>query len=397
MKKFKAMLTTVLSAAMVFSMAILPASAAETPTTTSTEITGVSFDKYYISEKGSSLPDETFTFTMTPDTSIADSNLTNGEMEILPGLSLGDANATVTLTFGSQATDTATKMKKDGKYAEKLTGFFSFSDVVWPKKAATYRYIVKEIAGTNTGITYDDKEYTVDVVVNNSGEVVYAFSGTVDKDTGLMSTDTKQPIVFDNTCSTDLLTIKKTVSGDLANKTKQFKFTILIPVAGNATDGITLAEGTEFTGTFTRKTDSEAKETTSITVKVGTPAEFTLADGESLTFEGVPEKMIYTITEDEESSANYTTNISGETTVIKDNKEEKVTAYVENSKVFDASDNGAKMPIKEGGNTVTFYNALNTATPTGIVLEYAPYIIAMLIVIAGAVLFMASKKRRIER
>jgi pilin isopeptide linkage protein len=398
MKKFKTMLTTVLSAAMVFSMAILPASAAETPTTTSTEVTGVSFDKYYISESGTSLPDATFTFTMTPDTSVADKNLKNGEMEILPGIALGtntagEDNATVTLTFGSQATDTSTRADVGGKYAEKLTGTFNLTDVEWPAKAATYRYIVKETAGTNSAITYDDNEFTVDVVVNNSGEVAYAFSGVVAED-GSMSKDTKEPIVFKNTCKTDSLIIKKTVSGDLANKTKQFEFTILIPVEG---DNIDIDDTKTFTGTFSRKTDSEAAETTSITVTVGTEAKFTLADGETLTFEGLPQGMIYTITEDATSSANYKTSILGMTTVVTEDGATNNIKYVEDGKTFDASKAGKNMPIVDGGNTVTFTNTLNTATPTGIVLEYAPYIIAMLIVIAGAVLFMVSKKRRIER
>jgi pilin isopeptide linkage protein len=392
MKKFKKLLTTLLSAAMVFSMAVLPAQADEQTigTQTSTAITGVSFDKYYISEKGMSVPDQTFTFTMTPDTSIENSNLTNGEMSIVPGLALGDDNATVTLTFGSQATTTATQTKVDGKYAEKLSGFFSFSNVTWPAKAATYRYIVKETAGTNTGITYDTNEYTVDVVVDNNGTVVYAFCGTVAEDK-TMSQETKQPIVFKNTSNTDSLTIKKTVTGDLANKTKQFKFTISIPKIG---DNITIDDNVTYTGTFTRATNSEAKGTTSITVTVGTDAEFTLADGESLTFEGLPQGMIYTITEDSESSGNYTTNISGVTTVVVDGKAQTVTDYVENSKVFDASKNGENMPIVDGGNTVTFINALNTTTPTGLVLEYAPYLIVMLIVIVGAVLVLVSKKKR---
>jgi pilin isopeptide linkage protein len=421
MRKFKKLLTALLSTAMITSMAVLPAMATDDNTasgsgstgtnteaaekagdtdsegdTDSKEIKTVTFDKYYISEKGSVLPDETFTFTMVPATV---SQVNNAAPKTADGLEIVSGNAlktsTVTLTFNSANKDIVKTTTDDGKYAEKLTGTFSLEGINWGTEPKVYRYTVSEVAGQNKNITYSTDTYTVDVYTNNEGKAVYALCGEIDTATQQMKTDesTKKLLKFENTSSVDVLEIKKTVTGSLGSKTTQFDFTLDIPVEG---DNIELKAGDTFTGTFTRASGSSKADDTQITIKVGTPAKFTLADGESLKIEGVPEGMIYIVEEDATTSADYKTSIVGTTTQVINGQDTTVTAKVPDGKKFDAHKTAQNMQIVDGGNTVEFTNDKDN-TPTGLVLEYAPYLMGMLIVVIGAVLALVSRKRRTAR
>jgi hypothetical protein len=398
MKKFKKLLTTLLSTAMIASMAVLPAMADETAgtgTTTSTEIKTVTFDKYYISEKGSVLPDETFSFTMVPAT-VTNVNgaapKTADGLEIVSGKAL--TTSTVTLPFNSANTNIV-KTTVDGKYAEKLTGTFSLEGINWGTEPKVYRYTVSETNGESEHIAYSTDQYTVDVYTNNEGKAVYALCGEIDETTQLMKTDedSKKLLVFKNTASVDILKIEKVVTGALGSKTTQFDFTLDIPVGG---EDINLKAGDTFTGKFTRASGSSKADVTEMTITVGTTAEFTLANGESLEIEGVPQGMIYIVKEDETTSADYTTSIVGTTTQIVNGKSQEVKATVDDGKEFDARSTAQDMKIVDGGNSVVFTNDKDM-TPTGLVLEYAPYLIGMLIVIAGAVLALVSKKKRMAK
>jgi pilin isopeptide linkage protein len=364
--------------------------------TDSAEIKTVTFDKYYISGKGNVLPDETFTFTMVPATV---PQVNNAAPKTADGLEIVSGNAlktsTVTLTFNSANKDIVKTTTDDGKYAEKLTGTFSLEGINWGTEPKVYRYTVSEVAGQNKNITYSTDTYTVDVYTNNEGKAVYALCGEIDTTTQRMKTDesTKKLLVFKNTASADVLEIKKVVTGSLGSKTTQFDFTLDIPVGG---EDINLKEGDTFTGKFTRVSGSSKAAVTEMTITVGTTAEFTLADGESLKIEGVPEGMIYIVTEDATTSADYKTSIVGTTTQKINGKDTQVTAKVDDGKTFDARSGAQDMKIVDGGNSVVFTNDKDS-TPTGLILEYAPYLIGMLIVLIGAALALVSKKRRTER
>jgi hypothetical protein len=197
----------------------------------------------------------------------------------------------------------------------------------------------------------------------------------------------KKVLEFKNTSSTDTLIIKKEVTGSLADKTKQFNFTILIPEGG---DAINLGSDSSFTGTIHRATNSTANDT-SVTVTVGTEKTFTLADGEYVTFEGVPKGMIYTVTEDEYD--DYTTTIEATASTTEGNASSNDTADVDGN-TFNASTEN--FPIVNGGNTVTFTND-KEVTPTGLALEFGPYLAILGVAVAGAVIVFASRKRRTER
>jgi hypothetical protein len=419
MRKFKKLLTALLSTAMITSMAVLPAMATDdtasgtgsTGTNTeaaekagdtdsegdtdSAEIKTVTFDKYYISEKGNVLPDETFTFTMVPATVPQVNNATpktEDGLEIVPGIAL--KTSTVTLTFDS-ANANIEQTTVNGKYAEKLTGTFSLEGINWGTEPKVYRYTVSETPGDSEYISYSQDVYTVDVYTNNEGKAVYALCGEIDKDTQRMNADesTKKLLKFENTSSVDVLTIKKVVTGSLGSKTTQFDFSILIPVGG---EDINLKADDTFTGKFTRASGSSKADEKEITIEVGTEKKFTLADGESLTIEGVPQGMIYIVKEDATTSADYKTSILGTTYQVINGKSVEVTSPVDDGKTFDARSDAQDMKIVTGGNTVVFTNDKDS-TPTGLILEYAPYLMGMLIVVIGAVLALVSRKRRTAR
>jgi hypothetical protein len=399
MKKMKKLLTAILSTAMIFSLGAIPAFATNADNDdTNTKIlvdNAISFDKYYISSSGSIFPDAEFTFTMTPVEITGNPKTENG-LPIKSGIALSDDNSSVTLQFNSdnsEISQTTVDVKGEDNStvtlsAEKLTGSFSLDGIDWGTEPAVYRYTVTEDEGDNTAIDYDGTDFTVDIYVDNTGTPIYALCGDVDESTQLMTNTEadKKLLQFKNKTTVDSLEIKKEVSGSLASKTDQFSFKPNIPVEG---DNINLKAGDTFKATFTRKANSTAANTKEMTIIVGTPAEFTLADGEYIEITGVPEGMIYTV--EEIGATDYTTTIKGETSSTDGDASKKVSG-----KTFDATASGKNMPIVDGGNIVTFTNEKDI-TPTGLALEFGPYLAILGVAVAGAVIVFASRKRRTER
>jgi len=105
--------------------------------------------------------------------------------KILDGASVDvDVNATKTLT-GMELTAGMFSFvieSKDGTYTETVTndasGNVSFKTLKFTK-VGTYEYTVREIAGTNPGITYDSAVYTVTIVVEDNGEGGLKYTKTV--------------------------------------------------------------------------------------------------------------------------------------------------------------------------------------------------------------------------
>jgi pilin isopeptide linkage protein len=286
--------------------------------------------------------------------------------------------------------ETQTDVTVNGKKlsGEEVKKSFSFAGVDWPKEPAVYRYIVSETAGSSGNITYDSTTYVVDVTVDNEGDVVYVAGWNSTTAADQRTSDTKTPIVFNNICSSDNLKITKTVKGSLGSKTTQFKFSILIPIGTDDNSNGKLSASDTFSGTFTRNTDSLAKDVKEITITAGTAAEFTLADNETLLISNLPEGTIYTVKE--EVYSDYSTTIQGITkTANSTNGTSANTKDVEGVEF-------TNFPIVDGGNTVNYTNEKDV-TPTGIALDVAPYLAVLLIAIVGVVVAFAGKKRRTAR
>lgn len=144
------------------------------------------------------------------------------------------------------------------------------------------------------------------------------------------------------TPSNRTITLKKVVAGNMGDTNKEFKFSVS---GGNAT--------------ITKDTLKDDEETT-ITAKVG-------------------EKV--TITEDDYTSAGYTTTASA-TNDVKDGK------YEDHSYTFTVTKDMSTSTV------ITFTNTKTIQPPNGIITTIAPYAIMVVLAAGAAVYFVYSRRRR---
>lgn len=177
---------------------------------------------------------------------------------------------------------------ENGKYVISKDAAITFG--TFPH-AGEYVYTVSEKKESAEGVTYSAETYTLRVqVANGVNNGLYVKSITAEKGTNTGSEANKvAKILFTNTYrkNTSLMIEKKT-TGELADKTKQFNFTITFEKS--ATEDVL----DDFSGTITRK---DGTTTENVVCKNGT-ATFTLADGDRLVFENLPAGTKYKVTEE---------------------------------------------------------------------------------------------------
>lgn len=163
------------------------------------------------------------------------------------------------------------------------------------------------------------------------------------------------------------VTVTKTVTGTLGDKTKDFGFTL------NVTNNGTTVSG-NITGTKTKQNGETEK--LSVRASSGT---FTLKDSESITFTNIPYGATVTVTED-----NYTQK-TGDATPY-------TTSYI--------VDNGAKQTGLEAtisnvtaDHTIAFTNSKDVIPDTGITLNSMPYLLVLAGVLVGGLAWMRRRKR----
>ena len=198
-----------------------------------------------------------------------------------------------------------------------------------------YYYTVSEDQGNVAGVTYAAPLYLMVLVTNGEdGALVPSYYLYKDE-----NKDTKED-TFTNAYSAGTLTVKKTVTGNLGDKKKEFDFTVTFaapegknwtPAIG-ASEGATMVEDNPMSYTFKLKHDAMA------------------------TFGNLPAGVTYTVTE---------TPVDGYTT---NNIEQKGT-------------------IVAGLNEVTFINEKSGTIDTGVTTENLPYVLLIgFVVLAGAAL-----------
>ena len=263
----------------------------------------------------------------------------------------------------------------DGKYTISKNAAISFGDF---SHAGEYTYTITETKGNVAGITYSEEKYTLRVQVANKQKGGFFVKNiTANKGTDGNKVD---KILFTNTYRKNAsLVIEKNTTGDSADKTKQFDFTITF------TKSATEDSLGEFVGTVTRKGNT----TEEVTCKDGT-ANFTLADGEKLTFANIPAGTKYKVTEKGEKDG-YTASVK-----VTDNgtQGEVINGTDENDLV--SSENGNY--IGEKDNKVEFENKYNEVPITGIILNNLPFILMIgVAVLAFGTLAILKKRRKSER
>ena len=241
------------------------------------------------------------------------------------------------------------------------------------RKPGIYRFTIRESIPGGVGIrqvTGTPSQYYVDVYVENESDTeghsklvietykVYVVGGT----------EKQEGIVFNNEWDNYRIKIKKVVTGNQGDKTKEFN---IIYSLTNFGSGNTI---------YARWLSGSPKVSSTTLTEEGTPVKVTgssasvynvqlyLKDGDSVELYGMQSNMKATVVEADASKTGYT--VTGEMTT--------------STPVADTND-----------NLITIKNE-SVITPTGLFLNNWPYITVILVVMAACVVFIRRRKARYE-
>ncbi len=295
--------------------------------------------KIYKAANGGVSPEETFSFTTLVCDSVTDAAEgvtkdnapvpTIGTAEFAEGAATADgAEVDVTITL-----PTYTSV---GIYT------YKFTEAVPETKTA--------------GVTYNDTQlYLVVTVIEQGGKVRVAAVHCEGSHEANAQSKTDE---FTNTYESGTLSVSKSVTGNLGDKTKYFKVTVTFAAA----EGETIASTIKYSG----GSDAYAVAETSPATVSNNTVELYLKDGDTFTFTNIPKGATYTVVEDDYSGDGYTT--SGEV--------EEATA------------------MTAGGTpAVTITNNKVAEVDTGIVLDSLPYILLVAVVLSAAAVMFVNKRR----
>lgn len=290
------------------------------------------------------MPNTSFKFTVEPDNTAQG---TKDKLDVRPGVELNGKEFKVDYTNTDKS---ATKDKTVG---------VDFSSVKFDKPGI-YRYIVKETDGKISGITYDVKEYAVDVYAydDGNGQIIAKYVVSHEKDK-----EAKEPIQFNNKLKTTSLTVKKTVTGNAGDRDRDFSFTLEL----TANDQFEAGQKVTFI-----KRDKDKKDTP-VEVTIGTPTQFTLKDTETLTLDKLPVGISYKVREAE--VAGY-----------------KTTAQLKDGDSTEAYNLGDDHVSDETPDVIEVTNNKEGIIPTGVVNTIAPFAALAIVAIGGSLYFVKRKK-----
>ena len=245
--------------------------------------------------------------------------------------------------------------------------------------AGEYVYTVTETKESVTGVEYSEDTYTLRVYVKNSDSGLEIRNMTAEKGTSNGTEGNKvSEMKFTNTYRKNAsLEITKVTTGELADKTKDFEFTITI-----------IPSKTEKNQTsYTGKIGNEE-----VTVNANREKTFQLHDGETLKFDSLPAGTRYVVTE---TGANdgYTPSV----TVI-ENRTETVKKKADSEAEGISSVNEQKTNlVGEKDNKVTFTNTYKNIPLTGIFMNNLPFVIVIGIAVLALGTLAVLKKQKNAR
>ena len=326
--------TTLVATAMLASLAA-PAYAEAGPLTNTNNT--VSFTKAITKDDAAGVPQGKFVFTVTDGTGTASAQIVD-EDSVAEGVQIVANNTAATVTVD---------------IAFNMSAF---------DKPGTYSYTLQETSTDIPGMSIDNTQYTLNVVVVNADSENPDGKTFVINSAELSAGEGKTDTITD-TYTTYSLTLDKTLKGDFADKNDSFVFDIVFTANDNHATSFTLGG------------DSVSFEDGTATCQV------TLKDGESIVADGLPEGTTYVITESstEGDGAKYETEATGDG--VNTNNEKVVNGDLMAPDALGASD-----------VEVHYVNTLKSSPATGIVMDVAPY--ALLVVIAAAGCFVFLRKRR---
>ena len=342
----------VLAGTMMFSMGT-SAFAAEVPTVDKNGQASITKD--FVMAEGITTPASTFKFTAVSNTPDA------------PTATIKD------ITFVD--TDDGT-LQKGIKTVSKDSAI-TFGDF---PHAGEYVYTVKETAETATGVEYSTDTYTLRVYVKNGDDGLEIRNMTAEKGTSDGTEEKVSEMKFTNTYRKDAaLEITKVTTGELADKTKDFDFTITITPSKTETN-----QESSYTGKIGEE---------DVTVNANQPTTFQLHDGETLKFDSLPAGTRYVVTEEGEEDG-YTPSVT-----VLENGTATVTDKEASSDAegISSANTQATNLVGEGENSVTFTNIYKEVPLTGIFMNNLPFVIVIGIAVLALGALAILKKQRSAR
>ncbi len=245
-------------------------------------------------------------------------------------------------------------------------------------KVGVYKYTLTETDAAIPGVTYASPlEMTVTVTnptkengtdIDESDTAGFNYTVALKRD----GKKVKDVEAFENTYTAQKLTISKRVAGNLGDL--QEVFTFKVTLTGSKADHKYPDAGIEFTGVPADKNSLR-------TIPVdGAEHTIYLTHKGSAVITNLPAGVQYTIKEVESNAVDY-----------------DVTLAEDSTATFDADTATASGTIvKDTNATASFVNTHTGTVDTGVILDNAPYIALMMVVVAGAAVMILKKRRHFE-
>lgn len=164
------------------------------------------------------------------------------------------------------------------------------------------------------------------------------------------------------------LTVTKTVTGNMADLDEVFTFQMSIASAEEINpEKITYKKGTAEEGKLSDLTDNK----------------FTLKNGESIVFSGIPKEAIVTVTET--GAEDYKTTVK-----VSDTPTAEAVALAAETGSGDTK--SGTVTIDETAKTIAFTNTKEIPVNTGVILDTLPYVLMLIAVGGGVVAFFLRKR-----
>lgn len=385
-KTFGRIATTLVATAMLASVAAVPAFAEDVDIATdgtiknqTTGLTEVSFTKVYRMPENVTVPTN-ISFTYSVSTGTLDANETKSEGEhsipVKTSTASVQGDTIASADFSKDPSDTDPTI--DTYLAEVTLTLPSADDFAEP---GVYKYTVSErvVGDTNDDVT-PGGAHTLYVYVENgdSGKVItgvefwdakvsddpedvskktnkwvnyYKLNGNPDKD----DDEDEKPSAKANE-----MFVTKTVTGDMADLTESFEFDIAITNPANPVSAYLETKKTVAGEEVWEPSENPLDSLEDIMLNNNTRVHiYGLSNGDA-----------YTVTENAANSDGYVTTIDGSST-----------------------ENGVKSGSFANSNvTVAYTNTRDAVSPTGLIMDIAPYV--LLVVVAAAGCFVFLRKRR---
>ena len=365
-KTFGRIATTLVATAMLASVTAVPAFATDgIQGGTNTTINSLSITKKLdMPDNVVTSEDVTFTFNLTPATADTNETITSS------GVSLDVSNGM------GQVLDATAVFKAGAKNGNTASVVFNFGSDFTFSNPGVYKYTIDE-EEVKTANGYSDVTESLDVYLfvrktdteeidtsgnSSDGYVIYAAVVATDSSASDKTSDKTGTWVNGYmTGATGSLAVKKEIAGTMASPNDEFTFTVS-GLDANRTYVVSGADITADNNTITTNDKGEYQ--------------FTLQANETRTILGLTAKE-YVVIETPSNEGYELAEVKGD----KDSDDTEIK-------------DGVNVTLESGDmdKSVTFVNNRDAVSPTGLVMDIAPY--ALLVVVAAAGCFVFLRKRR---